>query len=91
MFGFGRKPVEAPSGSKDILRSAEYELCLKRIAENNTRITSLESAIENLKLDLANLRGKFAAKLTKMKIEEDTEKKEEEAKDINNGGYIPFG
>jgi len=78
------------TGKKDI-NSSEYETCLKRILEGNTRIESLIAKVNALETDVANLRGKFNARLTKIKTEEQKEQEEQQTQQINTDGTIPFG
>lgn len=70
------------------ISSREYGECLKRIAELDTKLISLDAAVKTLSLALDNLRGKFSAKLKGIKLEEETEQKKE---DLYVDGNIPFG
>jgi len=69
------------------ISSREYGECLKRIAELDTKLISLDATVKNLSLALDNLRGKFSARLKGLK----TEEAEAEQKDLYVDGNIPFG
>jgi len=84
---FWQRRNDSNSREKDI-NSSEYDKCLRRFSEGDSRIAALETKIELLKTDVANLRGKFNQRLTGLKVEE---QKAEEAKDINTSNEIPFG
>jgi hypothetical protein len=70
------------------INSREYGECLKRIAELDTKLISLDAKVKVQELTLDNLRGKFSAKLKGIKQEE---AQEEEKKDLYVDGNIPFG
>jgi len=53
------------------LGSAEYELCLKRIAELSGKFELLTAKVEGYKMQLDNLRGNFSRKLKGMSEEEE--------------------
>ena len=87
MFGFKANNT----GAKNI-NSSEYEECLKRILERDSRVATLASELEALKTELANLRGKFNAKLSKIKQEEQQEQdQKQKQEEIYTSHEIAFG
>ena len=84
MFKWNRSNT---STNQTVINSEEYDKCLRRMSELDTGIKTVKSEIELLRTDLANLRGKFNAKLTRIKEEE----AKEETKDIYTTNEIPFG
>lgn len=87
---FSRKSNEGINNNQNIIRSHEFEICLNRITELNSRIAILETDLKVTQTNLDNLRGRFNQRLSKLDIEE---RREEKAKseNINNDTYIPFG
>jgi hypothetical protein len=61
------------------LDSREYDYCLKRISELNTKIESYANKLEILQTGLSSLRGKFNSRITG-----EPEKKAETEKDISS-------
>lgn len=87
---FWKKKNETNNTREKAFRSDEYEFCLKRIAELNTKVESIEAKYKALQTDVDNLRGNFNRKLKGIKEEE---KKEEiqEPQNINTDFYVPYG
>lgn len=88
---FWKKNNETDNTGKKTLRSDEYEFCLKRIAELNSAVQSLEAKYKIVQTDLDNLRGNFNRKLKGIKEEEKKEEQIEQPQNINTDLYIPFG
>ena len=85
MLEWFKRKTQDPSTK--FINSEEYDKCLRRISELSATIKTVESQTELLKSDLANLRGKFNARLSRLKEEE----VKEESKDIYTSSDIPFG
>jgi len=72
---------------KTLIRSDEYEDCLKRFVKLDSAIGVLENKFKILETNYDNLRGNFNRKLKGMKEEE----QKEETKEINTSFELPFG
>lgn len=70
---------------KNPINSNEYEQLCKRIVEISAKQEILDSKVEVLRTDTANLRGRFNQRLKGFA------KEEEETKDINTGENIYIG
>lgn len=90
---FWKKPNETQVSSPNPIHSAEYEDLVKRISAGAGKIATIEITLEAIKTDLANLRGKFSARLKGLKSEEEEQKKAEEFKTetVNNTEFVAFG
>jgi len=87
-MAFWNKKHENPSPNP--LNSEEYERLVKRIIEFNSKVAVLETNMELLKTDVANLRGKFNQRLKGLKEEEGKEEKKE-IETINNTEFVGIG
>ena len=56
MFNFLKKDEDT---DKKVINSSEYDNCLKRISEIHSAVETLKSSVENIRTDVASLRGKF--------------------------------
>lgn len=77
--------------SKKSMDSQEYDRLVKRISDGDAKIRILETDIQMLRTDIANLRGKFNAKLKGIKEQELLEEKKVEIENNINDQFIPFG
>jgi len=82
---FGRNKTN--DSGKTAISTEEYEKCLKRFIEIDSRIGILENKFKLLQTDYENLRGNFNRKLKGLKEEE----QKEETKEINTSFELPFG
>lgn len=86
---FWKKKNEGANQRKETLNSDEYDKCIRRIAEIDSRVKLFEVDLEVLKTGQSNLRGILNRKLKGL---EEGEKKEEEVKkNIYTSEFIPFG
>lgn len=63
---------------KKQINSDEYEKLTKKIIELNANYESLIKRVDLIVTDIANLRGRFNQKLSRIKEEEKTEESKEE-------------
>ena len=84
-----KRNITNENTNKNSIDSVAYDELVKRLSNAVGRIGVLEVTLEAIKTDIANLRGKFSARLKGIKEEE--LKKEEETEKINNDTYLPFG
>jgi len=75
MFGFKKNE----DTGKKIINSAEYEHCLKRISEINSKVEALTNKLENIQTGLSSIRGKLNKRLEG----ETNQPKPEVEKDLN--------
>jgi hypothetical protein len=75
---------------KENLNSLEYETCLKRISELDTKIRSFEGEFKIMQTSLDNLRGNFNRKLRGIK-EEETKEEQKPTETIIKDEFVAFG
>ena len=74
---------------KKPINSLEYDICLKRIAELNSKVSTFETSINAIEEKLENMRYSIR---TKFKIAKDEPKEEQDkTESVINGGFVAFG
>jgi len=83
---FGRKTID-PNANP--IRSHEYEKCIIRFTELDSKLIILETSLKAMQTDMDNLRGRFNQRLKGLKVEEENAEKKIET--INNNEFVAFG